>query len=337
MLNIYIINFHSITSPIRSYTLFGALCWAYRLSNSEEKLIKFLKEFSEKPKFLISTPFPITKGVFSNGEEKTPIDYYLFPKPVLPLQEKFTKLEGDICKKKERKNYKKAKLVTEDVLKDLLDGNITEEKQIIDDQEYKVFKRSIIYKSDKNMEFEPIKKSDLLTKNVINRITNTSNNLFTEEGFIFNRHYFLVKFYDEGFVSEFNKLLKIVEYLGLGKNKNIGWGKVKITELGSDKLSWLNRYIDYLADRFITLSPIIPKSSIDVTKSYYEYEIYKSYAENSFLPFLRKQKVLYLLEGSILYSKTKDFKGQLKNVVKDTIRGYEIYQYGYEFPLRVMS
>jgi CRISPR-associated protein Csm4 len=330
MLKTYIIDFKSISSPIRAYTLFGAICWAYRLAYSEEELIKFLKQFKDYPKFLISSPFPIVKGYICEDNSKTLEEYYLFPKPILPLQKKFAENQADVCKKIERKSYKKAKFITEDVLKDFLNGKITEEKQLIENFEYKVYDKSIIYKADEEIKFKTSSKSDLLTKNIINRITNTSDNLFTEECFYYDRQFFLVKFFDEDFIKKFNDTLKIIELLGLGKNKNIGWGKISITEDTQGKLNWLNEYIDN-SNRFVTLSPIIPKSSIDLKNSFYEFEIYKSPIENSFSKYILKQKVLYLKEGSVISSKTQDYKGQLKKVVKD----YEIYQYGLEFPLKV--
>jgi len=332
MLKAYIIDFKSISSPIRAYTLFGAFCWAYRLAYSEEELIKFLKQFKDNPKFLISSPFPIVKGYISEDNSRTLEEYYLFPKPILPLQKKFTKNQADICKKIERKAYKKAKFITQEILKDFLDGKITEEKQLIENTLYNIniHEKSIIYKADNKIYFQSSSKSDLLTKNIINRVTNTSDNLFTEECSYYDRQFFLVKFFDKNFINKFNNTLKIIEQLGLGKNKNIGWGKITITEDTQSKLDWLSEYIDN-SNKFITLSPIIPKSGIDLKNSFYEFETYKSPIENSLSKYILKQKVLYLKEGSVISSKTQGFKGQLKKIVKD----YEIHQYGLEFPLKV--
>jgi len=120
-----------------------------------------------------------------------------------------------------------------------------------------------------------------------------------------------------------------VESLGLGKNKNIGWGKVEFIE-EKNRLSWLDRYIDNTG-KFFTLSPIIPTKNIAINNSFYEFEIYKSPVENSFSKYLMKQKVIYLKEGSFISSANNNYKGLLKQVVKEP----EIYQYGLEFPVKV--
>lgn len=326
MLKAYKIDFLSIASPIRAYTLFGALCWAYKLSKGEESLIKFLKSFKKDPLFLISSPFPIVKGHVDNETN----EYYLLPKPTIPLSLSIRNenLKEDICLKKYRKKYKKAKYITEEVLKDFIDGKIREEKDLINDPMYKPYK-NIIYKNKKNLEFYFNIKSDLLTKNVINRFTSTSENLYTEEGIFYDKQYFLVKFLDKAFIDEFNVLLSIVEEIGLGKNKNIGWGKVKFNE-ESNKLNWLDEYIDN-SDRFLTLSPVMPTENISIENSFYDFEIYKSPVENTFSIYLMKQKVIYLKEGSIISSKNDGYKGILKQVVFKP----EIYQYGLEFPIKV--
>ncbi|MBK3332631.1 type III-A CRISPR-associated RAMP protein Csm4 [Persephonella atlantica] len=340
MLKVYTINFLSITSPIRAYTLFGSLCWAYRLAYEEKELTRFLEEFRENPKFLISSPFPVAKYCEDCNEEeiKDVKETFLFPKPILPLKTKCEipevpkdgkeYLEKYICKKRERKNYKKAQFITEDILKDFINGEINEEATFIEKEDYKVFDKKIIYKSSKELKFLPDTKSTLLTKNVINRITSTSENLYTEEGTFYDTQFFLVKFYDNSFVKTFETLLKIIENLGIGKNKNIGWGKVEIKEINA--LNWLDEHIDN-SENFITLSPVIPTKNISIYESFYEFETYKAPVENTFTSFLLKQKVIYLKEGSIIKSVNNNYKGQLKQVVKNPT----IYQYGLEFPIKV--
>ena len=346
MLKVYTINFLSIASPIRAYTLFGSFCWAYRLAYGEKELTKFLEEFRESPKFLISSPFPIGKYCEKNDENEDENickenikETFLFPKPILPLKTECKipdvpkdgkeYLEKYICKKRERKSYKKAQFITEDVLKDFINGKINEEATFIEEEKYKVSNK-IIYKSSKELKFVFDTKSTLLTKNVINRITLTSENLYTEEGNFYDTQFFLVKFYDNSFIKTFETLLKIIENLGIGKNKNIGWGKVKIKELNA--LSWLDKYIDN-SGNFITLSPVIPTKNISIYDSFYEFETYKAPVENTFHSFLLKQKVIYLKEGSVIKSANNNYKGQLKQVVKEP----EVFQYGYEFPLKVKS
>jgi hypothetical protein len=61
MLKAYKITYLSPTSSVRSFTIFGAICWSCKLIHGEEKLKEFLSEFKENPKFLISSAFPYVK------------------------------------------------------------------------------------------------------------------------------------------------------------------------------------------------------------------------------------------------------------------------------------
>jgi len=332
MLRVYKVNFLSISSPIRTYTLFGALCWAYRLSYGEDKLISFLNNFKNEPVFLLSSLFPIIRYSEKCNSSETK-EAFLFPKPILPLKNKCKTNQKssdlkEICNKRERKKYKKAQYITEEVLKDFIEGKINEEADFIENNEYSVYEKNIIYKSNSELNFKSQIKSTLLTKNVINRITSTSANLYTEEAIFFDTQFFLAKFYDNGFIKTFEILLRIVEEFGLGKNKNIGWGKIKFEN--TNELQWLDNNIDN-EEKFITLSPIIPTNNIDISKSFYDFEIYKAPVENTFNNFLLKQKVIYLKEGSFITSSSQNYKGQLKQVIKDK----PIYQYGLEFPIKV--
>ncbi|HEV09493.1 MAG TPA: type III-A CRISPR-associated RAMP protein Csm4, partial [Sulfurihydrogenibium azorense] len=53
------INFLSSTRDVLlSYTLFGGIAWAYRLLYGESELLKFIKDYSKNPSFLITSIFP---------------------------------------------------------------------------------------------------------------------------------------------------------------------------------------------------------------------------------------------------------------------------------------
>ncbi|EEP59793.1 type III-A CRISPR-associated RAMP protein Csm4 [Sulfurihydrogenibium yellowstonense] len=305
MLKAYKITYLSPTSPVRSFTIFGAICWSYKLIHGEEKLKEFLNGFKENPKFLISSAFPYVK------------DKFLFPKPILPIKGDST----DFKVKIQRKDYKKARFITLEVLKEVIEGNIRYEEDFVK------FKSSsgIIQSIDDNLKIE--QKRHTQVRNMINRITSTSENLFSiESDFKIYDEYFLVYFIDTEFENEFQRLIKLTEDIGFGGKKSIGWGRVEISNLDPEPLKGL---IDLNADKFITLSPIIPTERINPEESYYDIETFKSYTENTFEKERLKKKVLYIKEGSVLKKKDKEKSGQLKEVENG------IYQYGLEFPIGV--
>jgi len=308
MIKAYRVKFLSPHTTIKSYTIFGAFCWAYKLLYGKDKLENFLKEFSKNPKFLLSSPFPIIKNI------------YLFPKPFFKLE-----LSSDIkiLEKLKRKPYKNAVYITQKILEKIIKAEIKSQNDLMKLN----VKLGVIYDNGENLSSLNFGKNQIFVHNQINRIDNKSENLYFEEGIVpfeNQEKYFLVKFIDESFINEFEKtILKIVPELGLGGNKNIGWGKVEI--LGDNKdFSFLERN---KTDKFITLSPIIPKN-INFQDSYYNFYTFVSYTDGSFDKPKLKGKIDYIEEGAIIRKQdSNQFAGVLKNV-NDIY-----YQYGLEFPV----
>ncbi len=327
MLKAYRLKFLSKSTPIRAYTLFGAICWTYRLAGGD--LGDFLKGFSEgNPTFLISSPLPIAEG-----ENRYSL---VFPKPTLVISNEFRR-EDDVCAKINRKPLKKAKYISFGVFKEIVEGKITQEKDLADTRKYEETGGVIVHASDKVC-FED--KEDISVRNILNRITMESENLFTEKYHIFSDRWFLIKYYDESYKPIIEECFKLIEDTGLGANKNLGWGSVKI-----EPLKGFEKEVEYLegkvkpSDRFISLSPLIPRrDSIDLEDSTYEYEIYKSPVDTTFGgPFIWKRKVLYLKEGAFITKReNQTWVGQVKDVgAKEGDLEVKAYQYGYEFPVAV--
>ncbi len=323
MLKLYSLEFLSKSTRIRAYTLFGAISWAYKLLGKDVKAL--LDKFNSNPPFIISSPFPIVESKCG---------YVLaFPKPVLEMKLLPKEEREDICKKLDIKRIKKAEYVSFGVLKDILEGKIIYENELFDADKYSVMrkKKVITHKTDFAI-FEDV--PDLSIRNQLNRIAMKSENLFTEEAFYFSDRFFLIKYYDQGVIEEIEECFKLIEDTGLGANKNLGWGKVKIKD-SSDEFKEELKYIDSKISTkgaFLTLSPVIPKKdSLDFGKSFYKTEIYKAPVDTSFgNQFLWKDKVMYLIEGSKLKPKNR-YVGHLKMVA--SLENFKVYQYGFEFPL----
>ncbi len=340
MLKVYRIKYYSYITSVRSYTLFGLFCWAYYLIRGEQKLLEFLQQYSSSPFFVISSPFPVINNI------------PLLPKPLSSLQSFFKyQLNLNIKEKFNIKQYNKCKLVSVDVFKNIIETN--ENLKLID--ELRFFNNIIIKKEEKDYfrKLKRIKNMDIiLTKNFINRINNYSRNLYFEEALLkLIDDYFLVYFYDDNYINEFEYIMNIASNLGLGGNKNTGWGKIsiKFDENITKKIAVLNILQNSNSNKnsskskvkFITLSPIIVNPEvinfIDFSESFYELETYKSYSESAYKKGVLKNKVLYLKEGSIISIKQYQsfinnykFIGYLKDV------GNNIRQYGLEFPIEVI-
>ncbi len=331
MIKAYRIKYHSYSTIIRSYTLFGLFCWTYYLIKGENKFLEFLKEYSNSPFFIISSPFLIINN--------TP----LLPKPLSLLNSLNYSNNLSIIDKLEIKKIKKSKFISLNLFKDLIKNN--SQNYLINNS--KVFYDILIKKDEKSdlRILEKIKNKDIIiTKNFINRIHNYSENLYFEETTLkLIDEYFLVYFYNQDFINEFEYIINIGSKLGLGGNKNIGWGKVSINfdETLTKKFSDLN--IANLNPnksnvQFLTLSPIILKKEainyIDFENSFYEFETYKSYSESSYNKGFLKKKVIYINEGSVItinnnFITQNKFIGHLKEV------GNNIKQYGLEFPIQI--
>ena len=338
MLRLYRLKFLSPSTEIRAYTLFGAICWAYRLLGGDVE--KLCEKFQQEPPFLISSPFPILKAQVGNDCTLTEIP--LLPKPILPIAKEFSR-EDDICKKVNRKPVKKAQYITVRAFERLIELGSLEERAFYSDKFKAVegFKRAIAL--DKEEIYNSVSKvrKDVSVRNVLDRRTMKSVNLFTEEISYFPDMYFIVKYLDVSFVDTVETCLLLIEDLGLGANKNIGWGKVRIkedTETFKELVEFIKQRLDLGANgTFVSLSPVLPKKGmLDLENSFYQVEPYKSPVDTTFgYDFAWKKKVLYLREGSVIKKKQDGYVGQLKDVSVDLEDGKKVkaFQYGFEFPI----
>ncbi|MGA1863374.1 type III-A CRISPR-associated RAMP protein Csm4 [Deferribacter thermophilus] len=301
----------SFISPLtvkpNSNTLFGSIIYSLYRIKGQNYVVDVLEKFKNgEPPFLISSIFPIKNN-----------NYY-FPKVILP----FEKTEG--LDSKMIKKIKKSQFIHQEILKTLL----TSEKKVADI--YKDFLNSNDY-------FVNIIKFDK-THNSIDRFTNNvreDGGLFFETSFVLNNAFFLILLVD----FELDLLKQCIELggrIGLGGNKSTGAGKYSVIEIkevvDNKKLDFLIDYIKNDSKYFITLSPVIPKTDIDIDKSYYELEFYRGCVEQDFnLPVnnIWKKKVIYLKEGSVL--SLKDNNEKFLGCCPIVHNEKEIIQYGYEF------
>lgn len=336
MLRLYRIRFLSRATPIRAYTLFGAICWSYRLMGWDVE--ELCKRFENNPPFLISSPFPIV-AVEVEGEKRNKVkELPLLPKPILPIANSFRR-EDNLCLKVNRKPVKKAEYITPEALKKLIESKELEERTF--------YKSDFEMPEESKAKFIALKeekigrvlfktKGSMSVRNMLNRETMKSEQLLTENFYYYPDMYFLIKYLDKEIESQIKACIELIEDNGLGANKNIGWGSVKIEESTNSFKTFLDfidrRLVVNNDELFMTLSPMLPtKGSIEFSYSYYKVEPYKAPVDTTFGEnFIWKRKVLYLTEGSTIKPTGDRFVGCIKTVSTLNVRAY---QYGFEFPI----
>lgn len=302
------------TSEIKSYTIFGALCWGYRNFFGEKKLLDLLESFNSNPPFLISS------CLFKKG------DIRYFPCP--QVEEVFPEPKGIEEYKKLKEIKKKLNYIPEEIFIEFLEGNLMTKWEF----------------GQKIEKYEGIKiHRTINVHNSINRLTWTTVGglLYNVSSYFYPEFSFFVCLFDENLLDEIEAVFK---YISFGGNKSIGYGRVKLIKV--DRVEKFEKYLSEPTKKFYTLSSTFPDSSFDYDNSYYQIEIFSGKVENFYdrlVASILKRKVLYLQPGSILAIKngsSKKFYGNLINVLSsrsliDPTKEVDIYQYGYAFPFYI--
>jgi len=295
-----------------SYTIFGAVSWGYLLLFGEEKLKNLLKSFENN-----TVPF-ILSSIFPRDRDK-----YYFPKP--NLRAKRVKDLDDNYKK-----LKKISYINFDLMKKVLDGKIKNEFELNENlkKQVKESKKSLATR-------------DSIPHASIDRFLGTtegSGQLFFEEIVAITEGYILIAVKDEATKEDLENIFKLLEDIGLGGNRSVGFGRVKFGKF--EKFPEIEKYFTNKTNRFISLAPVIPEpKTYDLKSSYYDYFTFRGAIDNNYnfkSVDIWKDKVIYLKEGSTLKVKnSKDIYGQF--YLAKNINGKKIYQYGLAFPLYIQG
>ena len=297
---------HSTFPELHSDTIFGALTYAINELFPEivEEMISNFE--NDKPPFLLSSAFPFIK----NHEEI--IRFY--PKPILGND--LSELDMDILKK-----YKEIKYLDEEIFEDFINGNIDEYEIISNLGDYNQISFLLSKKDIENTVFFG---KNIITNNMINRISNKTN-VFYSEGNSFKSNsglYFMITFFDEGYESVIRSSIKFLKDRGFGKDISTGKGHFDYFIEDGDNL-----YLNKKGSSFISLSRFIPKKEeLDIIKENSFYEILSKRARHS-SGDLRKQ-IKFFKEGST-FPNFKELYGM--NVSSGV--NVKSSEYGYAFPI----
>jgi len=316
------------SNPPRSDTLFGAICWGYRLLFGEDKLINVLDEFKEHPvPFLISSLFEYTEV----DQKKT---HYL-PKPLAnPYRpEKFTTDMPPLKKLEALKRLSKKRIVTESDFTKIIRGEKGD----------KDFYEKILCELEKGG--KP-KKSGIrnaqIPHSAINRLTGAVEGprfFYTEEYSPASDSgeqaglFFCVKC-RAGFENDLKTIFRFLADKGIGGGASVGKGHIKSMEIVDDYLPY--KELEEETGHVVTLSLTFPDDSIRpiLSKCWYELEKRQGKIESMYVQpgHVWKDHLILLKEGSTFSKNERAYYGENKIVREDDGNlGFDVQHYGYAF------
>ena len=288
-------NFKEIPN---SWTIFGSICWYYRIFYSKEELENLLENFENNPKFLISSPTFIKN------------DIEFFKKPNLGGSVVFK----DDNEYRKYKKFKKIQFIDRQTLIKILEGEIKDNNDL-----FQKTKDNIVDEIISNTVFPHVS---------INRITFTTDEskFFIEKCYSINSFLkFYILFFDENLIEKLEPVLKILYFSG----KGISRGIVEFIEFKEE--IELSKYIKEKSNKIYLLSPSFYDEKFDLENSYYDIITTLGIVDNyfDFKKLIIKGKFIYLSNGSIIQLKNiSDYYGS-SSFIKYNFN--KIYQYGYSF------
>lgn len=327
-----------------SDTLFGAIAWAIRLLEGEEKLKVILDRFSAKnPPFLVSSAFPCNK---LDGEFQ-----YLIPMPICPpprtadslLITKWKKVLKNViwADLSFLKEFLQGKFSIMDVLKGLEErrkGSVRERAKSCKTKVKKhwVFDRFEIQNECLASWPVSLSREIEITGNAVNRLTNsTGKKLHFYSAYHFgpdDYFYFLIDCKSE-VQKTLLAALRLLEDRGIGGNISSGKGHIKIEIQPFEDPGVPNGKV------FVNLSTYCPtreeleyyaRNDQLAYSLAYKHSVIECSLARSASPW--KKGVLYFTEGSVFpVIDGKEYYGE-NPVVYDEL--FPAQQYGFSFPLK---
>jgi CRISPR-associated protein Csm4 len=311
------VGLEETSTTVHSDTLFGAICWAWRLLYGEDELIEMLDLFQhDRPPFLISSTFPFM------GEIKT------LPKPLHGLG-----LEG------QEKSVRRAPLVTYSIFQNLAQG------KSLQAQDYKIVRGdpgNIIASRDEASAIQDmLSKAGVTIPWTVGEASRVTLDRDTRRSDIYYAGdvrfvkdcglYMLVDFLDEEYEPRLEGAMRLLGDEGLGGERSSGRGLFSLDHgsisLGSDG-----------GDKAMLLSLCRPRKeeTTILPKSFYGLISRRGWVAGK--SDRRKRSVRMLIEGSVIPSKPENLIGCMEDVGGEgTRKGKRILSYGLAFkaPMKV--
>jgi len=309
---------------VHSDTLFGAICWSWRLLFGEKDLIELLNLFKEgRPPFLISSTFPFI------------CDIMTLPKPLKGLG------SAGLDKK-----VRRAPLVTQSIFQSLVGGKalLPGEYDIINGDPGNIIAKpeeasrikEIMNPAEKNKKSTGSATGTAWTVGEAPRVTldrdTRRSGIYYAGDVRFMKGsglYFLVDFRDEKYESRLNGALRLLGDEGLGGERSSGRGLFSLdvisekenASIGSDG-----------GDDAVLLSLYRPRKEDASTLQSSTYSLIARRGWTAGKSDLRKKSVRMLTEGSVIPFEKDRILGSMENVSGEgTEKAKQIISYGLAF------
>lgn len=307
-------------APLRSDTLWGALCWAIRMVKDEKTLIEVLNNYAHNPDgaFYLSSAFPY--------ETEEDGKMHFFPAPLRPANKPAEIEVNENYPEETKLDARNAKKI--DKLPEFLPKSSFE---------YLIKGARTSYVAKKN----PVYISRPMTHNTIDRLSgstlklNDSGQLFhTEEQYLKGENtgfYFLLK----GNLEYVKPALRFLEHNGIGGDRSTGKGRYKISEPEDFEV---DTPTDANAVMTLSLYHPIEEELIHWKKEHpllnYQLEDRRGRTHLQ-SKYLNDQSLIYFKEGSV-FPIINDYPVYGKNQLIDThTAGFKMQRYGYGFMVNV--
>jgi len=351
---IYLKPKSSFISWPTSDTIFGALCWAIYHIYGQPELENLLKDFNNKPKFILSSAFPYLQT------NNTIVHF--FPKPLF-LKLKSKDIEGLAKKKNDTlefkrkiisiqetiKEIKKVLYISEEIFKAVIKGSLDlkeiysrlKQRGSIDSDIEKLGNCLISFgereKVDPDGELKTLIREVDVQRNQIDRVTGTTVEglLFFSKEFCLPTKYgglwFLIKTEDFEFIKP---LLRYLRDTGIGGERTVGKGHFEIN--WDENPYKLPEITD--ANVFITLSRYFPSQkeiNLNLDSAHWNLLSLRYKLETMYIPkgnFISNDLLRMFSEGSAFpFKEKKEYYGKIEKIEFSGAK--PVYKNGFAFPV----
>lgn len=315
--------------PPRSDTLFGAICWAVKLTEGEARLEELLARFSQTdPPFLLTSSFP---AVSTDGDK-----LHFFPVPLTePLDADPDNLEEfNWIKRVENSEY-----TTEEVYSSILKGELDKER-IYHSGDYRITSGYLYPKGSVDSETFPLFHDRNVQRTTVDRLTSG-----THEGRLFyseetrlreDTELFFLLDGPEEVLDSIRKGLRFLNDRGIGGDVSVGKGEFEVSIEGN--FNPVDEPED--GDYFTNLSLFYPREENDRRfratdgDSWFRTERRRGRLESSLVESedVWKDAVIVYGEGSVFPDTGEAPYGKNPIVKREP---FDVQYYGYGYPVRM--
>ena len=321
-------------------TLFSAICQMWTTFYDSQSLTEFLNRYTAENgglPFTLTSTFPYADNV------------YFFPKPLTLRESKDT---PEKVRAQARKKIKKLQFISGNLFHSIISGHLPEFSQdkpiaiaLNGEKVYPMNGEKVWVKAEENKQLRPALSLDNESENEETHIwqtptrprvtlgsRNSGSEIWHVQTVQFNTNcglWFAAQFDSDGTKHKIETLLRVLGDTGIGGERNAGYGIFDFTE------TTLEMPAVEAGKQFVTLSPICPQSSEQLTQLRtgdiaYTLNPLTGWVSTAGAASRRKQVNMFS-EGSVLHTSNTHI-GRLVDLKPDNW-SHPVYRYGYAWPV----